>query len=149
MRPLAGTLSISGLSGVGIKSSLLNEVNEVYRCSSDLRHGTTTVRQAAYPPADSLCLFQASPTHKTLPAGLHTGGRAALTKSADVIQCALQHRNNSPTQEAQPCEHHQHDQRGQKADYNFPARFRGRRSGFGRRIPQINTSEIIHFLIAF
>ena len=45
-------------------------------------------------------------------------------KILNVIKQPLQHCDKSPTQEAEPDDHHRYDQGGEEADRDFPARFR-------------------------
>jgi hypothetical protein len=66
----------------------------------------------------------------------------------NAIKQPLQHCDNSPTQEAEPNDHHRYDQGGKEADRDFPARFRRRQSGVDCRILRLHGSlEIIHSLL--
>jgi len=66
----------------------------------------------------------------------------------NAIKQPLQHCDNSPTQEAEPNDHHRYDQGGKEADRDFPARFRRRQSGVDCRILRLQGSlEIIHSLL--
>jgi len=69
-------------------------------------------------------------------------------KILNVIKQPLQHCDTSPTQEAEPNDHHRYDQGGKKADRDFPARFRSQQSGLDCRILRVHGSlEIIHSLL--
>ncbi len=66
----------------------------------------------------------------------------------NAIKQPLQHCDKSPTQEAEPNDHHRYDQGGKEADRDFPARFRRRQSGVDCRILRLQGSlEIIHSLL--
>jgi hypothetical protein len=69
-------------------------------------------------------------------------------KILNVIKHPLQHCDKSPTQEAEPNDHHRYDQGGKEVDRDFPARFRRRQSGLDCRILRVHGSlEIIHSLL--
>jgi hypothetical protein len=77
----------------------------------------------------------------------HLRSRRRL-KVLNVIKHPLQHCDKSPTQEAEPNDHHRYDQGGKEADRDFPARFRRRQSGLDCRILRLHgLPEIIHSLL--
>jgi hypothetical protein len=64
-----------------------------------------------------------------------------------VIQQPLQYCDKSPTEEAEPCDHHRYDQYGKEIDREPSARLQRQQSGLGRRGLQLcRSSEIIHNL---
>jgi hypothetical protein len=66
----------------------------------------------------------------------------------NAIKQPLQHCDKSPTQEAEPNDHHRYDQGGKEADRDFPARFRRGQSGVDCRFLRLHGSlEIIHSLL--
>ena len=69
-------------------------------------------------------------------------------KILNVIKQPLQHCDKSPTQEAEPDDHHRYDQGGEEADRDFPARFRRRQLRLDCRILRLHgLLEIIHSLL--
>ena len=66
----------------------------------------------------------------------------------NAIKQPLQHCDKSPTQEAEPNDHHRYDQHGKEADRDFPARFHRRQLRLDCWILRLHGSlEIIHSLL--